>query len=187
MKLTTGLGASSVCLIFVAATVATSAAFVVPSSSSSGKILNTNNAANAAESLSKSALLAVDVAFVNDAMDINNSDILLPAAGAAVVAAIGAAVGMRNGNGSKATASKAAEEEVPKIDVSIPYDAPAQLAFSQMPKGKRVEYAKFKGLYEGKAVAEVKKKVYGQKVAMEMERMGKEIEDMQKEMDGMFS
>mmetsp|Transcript_4157 Transcript_4157/g.7137 ORF Transcript_4157/g.7137 Transcript_4157/m.7137 type:complete len:185 (-) Transcript_4157:265-819(-) len=184
MKLTTGLGASSVCLIFVVATVAPSAAFVVPSS---GNILNTNNAANAAESLSKSALLAVDVAFVNDAMDINNSDILLPAAGAAVVAAIGAAVGMRNGNGSKATASKAAEEEVPKIDVSIPYDAPAQLAFSQMPKGKRVEYAKFKDLYEGKAVAEVKKKVYGQKVAMEMERMDKEIEEMQKEMDGMFS
>ena len=179
------LGVSALSLILaVAATVTPSAAFVVPSSGS-GKILT-----NAGSFVTTSALSAVDVAYVNDAMDINsllvNKDILLPAA----VAAIGAAVAI-NGHslgslgGSKATS--AVEEELPKIDVSIEYDAPAKLAFSQIARSRGKDYAKFKELFEAKSVAEVKKKVYQQKVANEMERKDQEIEDMQKEIDGMFA
>ena len=176
------LGASTLALILAAvATVAPSAAFVVPS-----KIPT-----NAARPTFTSALSAVDVAYVNDAMNINallsNKDILLPAA----VAAIGAAVAMNgdslgNLGGSKAT-SAVEEEELPKIDVSIEYDAPAKLAFSQMARSRGKDYAKFKELFEAKSVAEVKKKVYQQKVANEMERKDQEIEDMQKEIDGMFA
>lgn len=180
------LGVSALSLILaVAATVTPSAAFVVPSSGS-GKILT-----NAGSFVTTSALSAVDVAYVNDAMDINsllvNKDILLPAA----VAAIGAAVAMNGRSlvslgGSKAT-SAVEEEELPKIDVSIEYDAPAKLAFSQMARSSGKDYAKFKELFEAKSVAEVKKKVYQQKVANEMERKDQEIEDMQKEIDGMFA
>ena len=179
------LGASTLSLILAAvATVAPSAAFVVVPSSG---IFPTN----AARPTFTSALSAVDVAYVNDAMDINallrNKDILLPAA----VAAIGAAVALNGDSlgslgGSKAT-SAVEEEELPKIDVSIEYDAPAKLAFSQMARSRGKDYAKFKELFEAKGVAEVKKKVYQQKVANEMERMDKEIEDMQKEIDDMFA
>lgn len=174
------LGASTLSLILAAlATVAPSAAFVVPSSGT-----------NAATPTFTSALSAVDVAYVNDAMDINallrNKDILLPAA----VAAIGAAVAMNGGlgnlGGSKAT-SAVEEEDLPKIDVSIEYDAPAKLAFSQMARIRGKDYAKFKELFEAKGVAEVKKKVYQQKVTNEMDRMDQEIVDMQKEIDGMFA
>ena len=166
---------------------APSVAFVAPSPNA-GKILTTSNDKN---SESPSALSAsIDVAYVNDAVDVtasimNNKDILLGAA----VAAIGAAVGVSNGNlggSKKATSSNAEEEEAPKIDVSIEYDAPAKLAFSQMGKAKKNDFAKFKELYERKAVQEVKKKVYEKKVERELERMAMEIADVQKEIDGMF-
>ena len=164
-----------------------SVAFIAPSQKT-GKILTTTNDNNSESPSSLSA--SIDVAYVNDAVDVtasimNNKDILLGAA----VAAIGAAVGVSNGNlggSKKATTSNAEEEELPKIDVSIEYDAPAKLAFSQMGKAKKNNFAKFKELYEHKAVLEIKKKVYEQKVARELERMDVEIADMQKEIEGMF-
>ena len=156
--------------------------------SSGGKILTPGNDSKHAESTSALSS-AVDLAYVNDAMDItsilNNPDVLLPAAGAAAVAAIGAAVGLSGNKGGDA-ASNTIEEEVPKIDVSIEYDAPAKLAFNNLAKGGKGDFAKFKQLYESKAVLEVKKKVYEQKVAREMARMDTEIADVQKEIDGMF-
>lgn len=170
-----------------------SLAFVSPSQNA-GKILTTSNDNNSeSTSTSTSALSAsIDVAYVNDAMDIassimNNPDILLPAAGAAAVAAIGAAVGLSSSGNADST-SNAIEEEVPKIDVSIEYDAPAKLAFDKLAKGSESDpdYAKFKELYESLAIVEVKKKVYEKKVAREMARMDTEIADMQKEIDGMF-
>ena len=171
-------------ILAAAASVAPSAAFVVPSSGS-------GIATNAGPTFT-SALSAVDVAYVNDAMDIttllSNKDILLPAA----VAAIGAAVALNGdslgslGGGSKAT-STVEEVELPKIDVSIEYDAPAKLAFSQIARSKGKDYTKFKDLFEAKGVEEVKKKVYQQKVANDIERMDQEIEDMQKEIDDMFA
>lgn len=166
-----------------------SEAFVAPTESSARKILIKGN--DNSESYSASALSAsIDVAYVNDAMDItssimNSPDILLPAAGAAAVAAIGAAVGLSNRGNQEAT-SKEIEEEVPKMDVSVEYDAPAKLSFSELAKRGDADYAQFKELYESKAVAEVKKKVYEQKVTRELEQMEKEIADMQKKIDGMF-
>lgn len=164
-----------------------SAAFVSPTQNA-GKIRTTSIDKNSESPSSLSA--SIDVAYVNDAVDVtasimNNKDILLGAA----VAAIGAAAGLSNGNlggGKKATSSNAEEEELPKIDVSIEYDAPAKLAFSQMGKAKKNDFAKFKELHERKAVLEVKKKVYEQKVAREMEQMAMEIADLQKEIDSMF-
>ena len=76
---------------------------------------------------------------------------------------------------------------MPKIDVSIEYDAPDKLAFEKLAKGGDADYAKFKELYESKAVTEVKKKVYEQKVAREMSWMDTESADMQKEIDCMFN
>ena len=167
-----------------------SLAFVSPSQNA-GKILTTSNDKNSeCTPRCTSALSAsIDVAYVNDAVDMtssimSNPDILLPAAGAAAVAAIGAAVGLRTSGNVDSTASNAIEEEVPKIDIE--YDAPAKLAFSELAKGGNADYAKFKELFESKAVLEVKKKVYEQKVTREMARMDTEIADMQKEIDGMF-
>jgi hypothetical protein len=178
------LGVSTLPLILaVAASVAPSAAFVLPSS---GKMKIPTNAAESPSTFT-SALSAIDVAYANDAVDIGaNKDILL----AAFVAAIGGAVALNGntslGGGSTAT-SAVEEEELPKIDVSIEYDAPAKLAFSQIARSKGKDFAKFKDLFEAKNVAEVKKKVYQQKVANEMEQMDKEIEAMQKEIDDMFA
>lgn len=170
-----------------------SVAFVAPTRKSAGKILTTSNDKNSeCTPTSPSALSAsIDVAYANDAMDMtssimSNPDILLPAAGAAAVAAIGAAVGLRS-SGNEDSASNAIEKEVPKIDVSIEYDAPAKLAFSELAKGGDADYAKFKELYESLAVSEVRKKVYEKKVAREMEQMDTEIADMRKEIDGMFN
>ena len=168
-----------------------SLAFVSPSQNA-GKILTTSNDKNSeCTATSPSALSAsIDVAYVSDTMDItssimSNPDILLPAAGAAAVAAVGAAVGLRS-SGNKDSTSNAIDEEVPKIDVSIDYDSAAKLAFSELAKGGNADYAKFKELFESKAVLEVKKKVYEQKVTREMARMDTKIADMQKEIDGMF-
>ena len=169
-----------------------SEAFVAHSTcakSSSGKILTSGNDKYKHAESTSALFSAVDLAYVNDAMDItsilNNPDVLLPAAGAAAVAAIGAAVGLSGTKGADA-ASNTIEEEVPKIDVSIEYDAPAKLAFNNLVKGGKGDFAKFKQFYESKAVLEVKKKVYEQKVAREMARMDTEIADVQKEIDGMF-
>ena len=170
-----------------------SLAFVSPLQNT-GKILTSSNDKNSeCTATSPPALSAsIDVAYVNDVMDItssimSNPDILLPAAGAAAVAAIGAAVGLRSSGNENTTTSNAIEEEVPKIDVSIEYDAPAKLAFEKLAKGGDADYTKFKELYESKAVTEVKKKVYEQKVARETSRRDTEIADMQKEIDCMFN
>lgn len=174
---------AALCLCLVLAP--SGCAFVAPSANI-GKILTTNANNNKA---AESALSAIDVAYVNDAMDMSsilNNDMLIPAAGAVAAALIGAAVGRNSDNGAGSKAAKEAEEELPKIDVSIPYDAAAKLAFGQLAKKSNANYAQFKELFETKAILEVKKKMYAQKVAREMEQMEVKIEEMQKEIDNML-
>lgn len=90
---------------------------------------------------------------------------MLPIGLALVVLAGGAAAFSASSSSSstpeKEKAPTYAFEEVVKIDVSIPYDAAAELAYRQL-KGLDAEaeldaseFAKFKTLYEAKAVADV--------------------------------
>ena len=81
---------------------------------------------------------------------------------AAVAAAVIGVAALAQGGGGKteAAAPKKAEEPEPEpepIDVSIPYDAAARLAFAEMSSEEADEekFAKFKQLYEKKTVAEV--------------------------------
>jgi hypothetical protein len=85
------------------------------------------------------------------------------AAGAAVLIALVAGVALnKNGVAVPDVAAPAAEPEpVEIVDLSIPYDAAARLAYDEwrVTHGREafdeVEYQKFKVLYEEKAVADV--------------------------------
>jgi hypothetical protein len=91
---------------------------------------------------------------------------LLPLVGAAVVVIGGAAFAAVQSAGSSSSESAktktvAAPEKVEKIDVSIPYDAAARLAYrelkglSENAKYDEAEFQKFKEAYEATTVANV--------------------------------
>jgi len=81
----------------------------------------------------------------------------IAAGGAAVVAGLAAVFG--RGMNKKETAPVVEEEEeLPPIDVSIPYNAAAMLAFDEWKGGKTFPedtFAKFETIYENKMVAMV--------------------------------
>jgi len=119
-----------------------------------------------------------------------NSNLVL--AGAAVAALAGAAavaIAAQKGGGGSATKSEPfyAEEQAPEpVDVSIPYDAAALLAYREMKLklGKddeidRDEYARFKKLYETVVVADVTAK----KKARDLAAMRAEVDAKAKELE----
>ena len=91
------------------------------------------------------------------------------------------------GRGRKDSATKEAapapvEEDLPKIDVSIPYNAAAMLAFDEWKGEKELSkdaFAKFEAVYEEKAVAMATAK----KVKRELEEVVRGLEDTIKKAD----
>jgi hypothetical protein len=99
-------------------------------------------------------------------LDMRQDQELLPLVGAAVFviggAAFAAAQSAGSGSGeSVSTKTAAVPEKVEKIDVSIPYDAAARLAYrelkglSENAKYDESEFQKFKEAYEATTVANV--------------------------------
>jgi len=88
---------------------------------------------------------------------LDTNQLLAAGAAAVVLAAAVAAITVQQSNQNTApTTMKGPEPEPEPIDVSIPYDAAARLAFEASGVGKdESKYAKFKTVYEKKAVAEV--------------------------------
>lgn len=99
---------------------------------------------------------------------------VLTAVGAAVAAAVAAAVGL---NDDKRTRLKSDINKIPSkpepIDVSIPYNAAAALAYNAYEESakKGVTFDDFLPLYEAQMVAEVKVKVQQRKIADVMAEM----------------
>lgn len=172
--------AASALLLVSAGLPAATTAFSLPSATAAGC------SRSASSSSSPSSLAAIDPS----AALLSDPELVLPALGAAVVAVgIAAAAGLNKGDASAGgSANKAAAEPVeePKVDVSIPYDAPAVLAYAQY-NNKSVDYEQFKTLYESKMVAEVKVKVQKQKMEQALKKMEGEVADMQKKIDGLFA
>lgn len=90
-------------------------------------------------------------------------------AGATVVAALGAVLSRVTGGSSSSSTTTASSSGLSKeqpqvepepIDVSIPYDAAARLAFDEYLQSKGIEfdemlYSSFRPLYEDKAISDV--------------------------------
>ena len=94
-------------------------------------------------------------------------------AAAAVAAGLAAVFGSKNGAAAGAASGEAADEPEP-IDVSIPYNAAAMLAFKEtkLPQSK---FEEFEALYLAKSVAHVTARKMVRDVA-EMEKMEAKLE-----------
>ena len=139
-------------------------------------------------SSSSTALSAIDPASLI-------SDPTAAGAVGAAVAAVAAALGLRRKSDSDDSSSgkgaKMEEVEEEKIDVSIPYDAAAALAYdtylSSTSPDSKPDFDQFKTLYEDKMVAEVKLKVEKKKMEQKLKDMEGEVESMQKDIDKLLS
>ena len=129
---------------------------------------------------SASSLKAVDVL---DPSSLALSDpSILTAAGAAVAAAVSAAIGL-NKNNSKSDIVKNAKPSKPEpIDVSIPYNAAALMAYNAYDESakKKVTFDEFQAVYETQMVAEVKVKVQQRNIADVMAEMQTVLEACEK-------
>jgi hypothetical protein len=108
----------------------------------------------------------------------------LLAAGAAVVAGIGAIAAIAGSGPKVDTKEKAAPvEPEPKIDVSVPYNAAAKLAYQEW-KGSDVfneaEFTQFEEVYLGKAVAEAAAKKTARDIEAARAAAEKELETAKK-------
>eukprot|EP00521_Asterionellopsis_glacialis_P019343 CAMPEP_0195314886 /NCGR_PEP_ID=MMETSP0708-20121125/2671_1 /TAXON_ID=33640 /ORGANISM="Asterionellopsis glacialis, Strain CCMP134" /LENGTH=159 /DNA_ID=CAMNT_0040379983 /DNA_START=1 /DNA_END=480 /DNA_ORIENTATION=+ len=100
-------------------------------------------------------------------------------AGVAVITAAGVATFM-NQNGessSSSTTSATAEPEVEKIDVSIPYDSAAILAYEEWREGEfdQEVFAAYKKIYKGMAITKVTFKKQERDAADAMAKYEKEL------------
>jgi len=93
------------------------------------------------------------------ALDLQVDPLVLAAAGLAIVGGVGTVILTskireldESGSAPAASASSASD----LVDVSIPYDAAARLAYEKA--GSKGNYEEFKAKYEAEAVAEVKAK-----------------------------
>ncbi|KAL3780780.1 hypothetical protein HJC23_006718 [Cyclotella cryptica] len=120
---------------------------------------------------------------------------VIASVGAAVSAIGGAAIAFgKKGdekNDSSVNVVKAIAEPEP-IDVSIPYDAAASLAYDSYAKSssKKVDFKQFQSLYYEQMVAEVKAKVQERKInemKLVFEAMENEASGIQKQIDALFS
>lgn len=125
------------------------------------------------------SLNAVDVA----GLDLSVADPnILTAAGAAVAAAFSAAIGLNNKNARSDIVKNASTLE-PSIDVSIPYNAAALLAYNACDESakKKVTFDDFQALYEAQMVAEVKVKVQKRNIADVLAEMNSVLEACEKD------
>eukprot|EP00568_Trieres_chinensis_P011424 CAMPEP_0183308206 /NCGR_PEP_ID=MMETSP0160_2-20130417/20428_1 /TAXON_ID=2839 ORGANISM="Odontella Sinensis, Strain Grunow 1884" /NCGR_SAMPLE_ID=MMETSP0160_2 /ASSEMBLY_ACC=CAM_ASM_000250 /LENGTH=210 /DNA_ID=CAMNT_0025471991 /DNA_START=23 /DNA_END=655 /DNA_ORIENTATION=+ len=117
---------------------------------------------------------AVDVVDVDQVADALSAGLPLPAIGLGVAASVAAAVFSTKGGAPSEQTKPAEPEPEPEpepIDVSIPYDAAARLAYdtwcAENGKGgfDSKGYAQFKMIYEGMSVTEVIQKKYAREMA----------------------
>lgn len=99
------------------------------------------------------------LAAIDPAVALQDPTLIAGAAGA-VIAAVAASVAVGKGAGG----DKTAVSKPVKVDVSIPYDAAATLAYNAYASSKSVKFEEFKPLYEAQMVAEVKAKAQSEKV-----------------------
>lgn len=101
------------------------------------------------------------LAAIDPAVALQDPTLIAGAAGA-VIAAVAASVAVGKGAGG----DKTAVSKPVKVDVSIPYDAAATLAYNVYAgsSSKSVNFEEFKPLYEAQMVAEVKAKAQSEKV-----------------------
>ena len=105
------------------------------------------------------------------------------AGGAATVAAV-AGIFATKQDGDAQSKAVEEEEELPKIDVSIPYNAAAKLAFdSYSAEASSKSFAKFEAMYLEKAVEEVKFKQWKKSVAAEEAAKEANLNSLQSKMD----
>jgi len=144
---------------------------------------SSSNNASRLTSSAVDAAMAIDPTYV------------IASVGAAVSAIGGAAIafGRKGGdkNASTAKVAKAVAKPEP-IDVSIPYDAAAYLAFDAYAKSssKKVDFKQFQSLYYELMVAEVKAKVQERKInemKMVLAEMENEASGIQQQIDALFS
>ena len=147
-------------------------------------LLGTSDAFSTSSALSKRPSSALkDAAILDPLIQGGMSDQMLMAAGgatAAVAAGLAAMFGSKNGAAATATNGEAAAPEPEPIDVSIPYNAAAMLAFSEtkLPQSK---FEEFESLYLAKTVADVTvKKMARDVVAMEevAAKLAKDLESL---------
>lgn len=127
-------------------------------------------------------LMAVDPSVI--------SDPTVLAAGAGTFIAI-AFASFRKGSSEMSSASSSGTRTKPsKVDLSIPYDAAAKLAFNAYAESstKKVNFKKFQELYEAQMVAEVKAKVKAEKVnekKSDMQALEEQLSAMKAELAGL--
>mmetsp|Transcript_29435 Transcript_29435/g.70770 ORF Transcript_29435/g.70770 Transcript_29435/m.70770 type:complete len:164 (+) Transcript_29435:75-566(+) len=114
-----------------------------------------------------------DTAILDQVVQGGGDQMMVAAGGAAAAIAAAAAALFGNKNGASATASDKAAAEPEAIDVSIPYNSAAMLAFSEtkLPKSK---FAEFESLYLAKSVADVTAKKMARDV-VEMENVAAKL------------
>jgi len=144
---------------------------------------SSSNNASGLTSSAVDAAIAIDPTYV------------IASVGAAVSAIGGAAIAFGRKGGEKADSTgkvvKAVAEPEP-IDVSVPYDAAASLAFDAYAKSssKKVDFKQFQNLYYEQMVAEVKAKVQERKMndmKMLLAEMENEASGIQQQIDALFS
>ncbi|KAL7456593.1 hypothetical protein ACHAWC_008072 [Mediolabrus comicus] len=130
-------------------------------------------------SSARTSLNAVDVVGLDPSVADPN---ILTAAGAAVAAAFTAAIGLNNKN-ARSDIVKNPSTPDPTIDVSIPYNAAALLAYNACDKSakKKVTFDEFQALYEAQMVAEVKVKVQKRNIADVLAEMNSVLEACEKD------
>jgi len=114
------------------------------------------------------------------------SDPTVLAAGAGTFIAI-AFASFRNGFGETASTNSGTIAKSSKVDLSIPYDAAAKLAYNAYAESskKNVNFKKFRELYEAQMVAEVRSKVMVEKVnekKSEMQALEEQLSVMKAEL-----
>ena len=125
------------------------------------------------------SLNAVDVVGIDPTVADPN---ILTAAGAAVAAAFTAAIGLNNKNARSDIVKNPSTPE-PSIDVSIPYNAAALLAYNACDESakEKVTFDDFQALYETQMVAEVKVKVQQRNIADVLAEMQTALEACEKD------
>ena len=129
-------------------------------------------------SSARTSLNAVDVIGLDPSVADPN---ILTAAGAAVAAAFTATIGLNNKNARSDIVKNPSTPE-PTIDVSIPYNAAALLAYNACDESakKKVTFDDFQALYEAQMVAEVKVKVQERNIADTLAEMQTVLEACEK-------
>jgi hypothetical protein len=106
------------------------------------------------------------------------------AGGAAVVAAVAGLFVTQTADSTKVEEKE--EEEPVKIDVSIPYNAAAKLAFEAYGVEDESKFAQFESIYLEQAVEQVKFKKWKQEMETQLAAKETSLQELQTKMDALM-